>query len=154
MATNTFAAELREGFMRIAGCFSEEELALIRRARDPILTHTVERNRLLTQVLCAYRRGPKERWGPVVVDLLAPGLVLMLPGLRPLPPVIDEDEIRQQLVVEALRAAATVPLLDSGRQTRFRITSRVYTNMLRWLGKEGRRRRAQVSLEDPRSQGR
>jgi hypothetical protein len=147
MATKTFAEELKEGYRRIAGCLSEEELALVLRARDPINTGAVERNRLLAQIVCAYRTGPKQRWGPVLLDLLAPTLVLMLQGLRPVPPVIEEEEIRQQLVAEALRSVATVPLLESGLQTRFRINSRTYTNMLRWLAREGRRRRGQVSLE-------
>jgi hypothetical protein len=154
VASNTFAEELREGYRRIASCLSAEELAVVLRARDPINTGGVERNRLLTQIVCAYRTGPKQRWGPVVLDLLAPALVLMLHGLRPVPPVIEEDEIRQQLVAEALRAVATVPLLDGGQQTRFRITSRTYTNMLRWLAREGRRRRGEVSLESLRRSGR
>jgi len=147
MASNTFAEELKEGYRRVAGCLSEEELRVVLRARDPINTGGLERNRLLAQIVCAYRTGPKQLWGPVLLDLLAPTLVLMLQGLRPVPPVIEEEEIRQQLVVEALRSAATVPLLESGLQTRFRLTSRTYTNMLRWLAREGRRRRGQVSFE-------
>jgi hypothetical protein len=148
MATNTFAEQLREGYRRVAGSLSEEELAVVLRARDLINTSGVERNRLLARIVCAYRTGQKQRWGPVLLDLLAPTLVLMLQGLRPEPPVIEEEEIRQQLVAEALRAAATVPLLESGLQTRFRITSRTYTSMLRWLAREGRRRRRQVSYEE------
>jgi hypothetical protein len=148
MASNTFAEQLREGYRRIAGSLSEEELAVVLRARDLINTGGVERNRLLAQIVCAYRTGQKQHWGPVLLDLLAPTLVLMLQGLRPEPPVIEEEEIRQQLVAEALRAAATVPLLESGLQTRFRITSRTYTSMLRWLAREGRRRRRQVSYEE------
>jgi hypothetical protein len=148
MPTNTFAEELREGYLRIVDCLSEDELELVSRARDPINTNSVERNRLLAQVVCTYRSGSKPKWGPVILDLLAPALILMLKGLRPEPPTFDEEEIRQQLVAETLRAAATVPLLESGLQTRFRLTSRTYTWMLRWLAREGRRRRRQVSFEN------
>ena len=147
MLSNSFADELKQGFLRIANCLSDEERAMVARARDPINTEAVERNRLLAQAVCAYRAGPKQVWGPVVLDLLAPTLVVILQGLRAVPPTIDEPELRQQLVAEALHAAATVPLLESGRQTRFRLTSRAYTRMLRWLAREGRRRRHQVSLE-------
>jgi hypothetical protein len=150
MATNTFAEKLREGYLRIADCLSEDELALVSRARDPINTGGVERNRLLAEIVCAYRTGPKTKWGPVILDVLAPTMILMLQGLRPVPPVFDEEEIRQQLVAETLRAAAFAPLLDGGLQTRFRLTSRTYTRMLRWLAREGRRRRRQVSLESSR----
>ena len=150
MATKTFAEQLREGYLRIADCLSEDELELISRARDPINTGGVERSQLLAQIVCAYRTASKRKWGPVILNLLAPTLILMLQGLRPEPPAIDEEEIRQQLVAETLRAAATVPLLDGGLQTRFRLTSRTYTRMLRWLAREGRRRRRQVSFESSR----
>jgi hypothetical protein len=147
MSSNRFANELKEGYLGIAHCLSPHELDLISRARDPINTGGVERNRLLTRIVCCYRTGPKAIWGPVVLDLLAPTLTLMLRGLRPVPPAIDETEIRQQLVAETLRCVATVPVLESGLGTRFRITSRIYTNMLRWLTREGRRRRSQVSFD-------
>jgi len=147
MAGNRFANELKEGFLRVAGSLSSEELDLVARARDPINTGGVERNRLLARIVCHYRTGSKPIWGPVLLDLLAPTLTLMLKGLRPVPPAIDEIEIRQQLIAEALRCAATMPLLESGIQTRFRITSRTYTNMLRWLAREGRWRRSQVSFD-------
>jgi hypothetical protein len=147
MPTTSFADELRQGFLQIAGCLSDQESAIVARARDPINTGAVERNRLLAKVVSAYRTGPKPVWGAVLLDLLAPTLVVILQGLRPVPPTIDEAELRQQLIAEALHAAATVPLLESGRQTRFRLTSRAYTRMLRWLAREGRRRRHQVSFE-------
>jgi hypothetical protein len=150
MPTTSFADELKQGFLEIAGCLSDQERATVARARDPINTSAVERNRLLANVVGAYRAGPKPIWGAVLLDLLAPTLVLILQGLRPVPPTIDEPELRQQLVAEALHAAATVPLLESGRQTRFRLTSRTYTRMLRWLAREGRGRRHQVSLESRR----
>ena len=147
MAQETFAEQLRAGYLSVAGCFSLEERAVISRARDIRNASPVERNRLLAQIVCTYRSGQRERWGPVILDLLAPTLVVILQGLRPEPPVMDEEEIRQQLVDETLRAAARVPLLESGLETRFRLTSRIYTRMLRWLSREGRRRRGQVRFE-------
>ncbi len=149
MATN-LAADIKAGYRSVESCLTEEELSLVARARDPINTDALERNRLLCEVVCTYRTGPKSVWGPVVLDLLASGLVLMLQGLRPEPPVIDEEEIHQQLILEALKAAAVVPLLPGGRQTRFRLISRTYTSMLRWLAREGRRRRRQVAFESCR----
>jgi hypothetical protein len=147
MPITSFADELRQGFLQIATCLSDQERATVARARDPINTTAVERNRLLANVVGAYRAGPKPIWGAVLLDLLAPTLVVILQGLRPVPPAIDEPELRQQLVAEALHAAATVRLLESGRQTRFRLTSRAYTRMLRWLAREGRRRQHQVPFE-------
>jgi hypothetical protein len=147
MASQSFADQLREGYGQVAGWLSCEERALVEHARDPRGAGAAERNRLLAQVVCAYRSGPRALWGPAVLDLLAPTLVLILQGLRPIPHTVDESEIRQQLIAEALEAAATVRLLDGGAQTRFRITSRAYTRVLRWLAREGRRRRVQFSLD-------
>lgn len=147
MSDNTFAEELRIAYRGIEACLSAGERELVARARDPINTGGAERNWLLAEAVCAYRRGPKQLWGPVLLDLLAPNLVVILQGLRTVPPAIDEEEIRQQLVAEVLRAAAIVPLQERGRQTRFRLISRTYTSMLRWLDKEGRRRRSQVPFE-------
>jgi len=147
MAGQSFADQLREGYRQVAGSLSEDERVLVKRARDPRSAGAAERNRLLAEVVCAYRAGPKTVWGPAVLDLLAPTLVLILQGLRPIPHAIDESEIRQQLIAEALQAAADVRLLEGGGQTRFRITSRAYTRMLRWLAREGRRRRMQLPLD-------
>lgn len=142
---NHFADQLREGYRRVAGCLSEDQAALVARARDPINVPPAERNRCLAQIVCSYRSGPRRIWGPVLLDLMAPTITLLLPGFRPVPPVIDEDEIRQQLIVETLGAAASIPLHDSGLQTRFRIASRAQTNVLRWLGREARRRQAHTA---------
>jgi len=143
---NSLASDLREGFRRTASALTGEELALISLARDRAHVALVERNRLLAEVVCLYRTGPRQVWGPVILDLLAPALVDLLRSLRPEPPALTGEEIRQQLVFEALRAAATIPILEGGRQTRFRIVSRVRTRMLRWLAREGRLQRSQISL--------
>lgn len=145
---NRFAEELREGYRRVADRLSEEQVALVARARDPINVRPVERNRCLALIVCSYRYGSREIWGPVLLDLMSPTIALLLPGFRPVPPVVDEDEIRQQLVVETLRAAACIPLHESGYQTRFRLASRAQTNMLRWLSKESRRRSAERVLSE------
>lgn len=146
MATS-FATELREGYLQVAGSLCPEELALVARMRDRVNIRASERDRLLAQVVCAYRSGPRQVWGPVILDLFAPALVEMLQEFRTEPPLIDEEETRQQLVLELLSSAARVRLLEDGRQTKWRIISRAYTGMLRWLGREGRRQRRQVSFE-------
>jgi len=145
MATS-FATELREGYLQVAGFLCPEELAMVERARDRVNVRAPERDRLLAQIVCAYRSGPRQAWGPVILDLLAPDLIVMLQRFRPEPPTIDEDEIRQQLVLEALRAVVRIRLLEDGRWTRVRLFSRTYTRMLRWLAREGRRQRRKVSF--------
>jgi hypothetical protein len=82
----------------------------------------------------------------VILDLLAPSLVELLAWLRPEPPTFDEEEIRQQLVMEVLRAAASIPIRD-GFDMKVRLLARTYKYVVRRLGREGVRQRAQSSYE-------
>ncbi|HCG02757.1 MAG TPA: hypothetical protein DEV93_19705 [Chloroflexi bacterium] len=82
----------------------------------------------------------------MILDLLAPSLVELLAWLRPEPPAFDEEEIRQQLVVEVLRAAANIPIRD-GFDMKVRLLARAYKYVVRWLAREGVRQGAQCSYE-------
>jgi hypothetical protein len=159
MAT-TFSSELRQGFDQVAGSLSEEALALVARARDTRGTEPAERDRLLAEIVTAYRAGPRQLWAPVILYVLAPG---MLGVLRQVdceiqqiadvwgdadPPIVeDEEEIRQQLVMEVLSAAATIPIHPGGRAMKRRIQMRAYKYVVRWLEREGRHHEWHPSLE-------
>jgi len=145
---STFATDLRQGFEQVAGALSAEALVLVSRARDSSVAGPTERNRLLAEIVAAYRIGPRELWGPVILDLLAPGLVEVVQLCRAEPPAMDEQEIRQQLVVEILLAASTIPIHDGGRNTKARLLARAYKYVVRWLEREGRRQSRQCSYED------
>ncbi len=67
--------------------------------------------------------------------------------LRPEPPVVDQEEIRQQLVMEVLRAAAVMPIHAGGSDTKVRILARANKYVVRWLVREGSRQRRQLSFE-------
>jgi hypothetical protein len=144
--TNRFAIELRKGYEQVAASLPTEALERVARARDSINAELAERNRLLAEVVTAYRAGLPHLWGPVILDLLAPSLVELLAWLRPEPPTIDEEEIRQQLVVEVLRAAARIPIRD-GFDMKVRLLARAYKYVVRWLAREGVRQGAQCSYE-------
>src|ERR1700692_2361387 len=149
--TTTFASELRQGFDQVAGSLSEEALVLVARARDTVGTELAERDRLLAEIVSAYRAGPRQLWAPVILDLLAPGLLKVLKQIDDDiqevadlwadddPPIVeDEEEIRQQLVMEVLRAAATIPIHPGGRAMKRRILMRAYKYVVRWLERGGR----------------
>lgn len=146
MAT-TFVTDLRQGYEQVAGDLPEEALALIARARDSANTDLAERNRLLAEMVTAYRSGPRELWGPVILDLLAPALVELLQLFRAEPPAMDAEEISQQLVMETLRAAATIPIHKDGCDMKVRLLARAYTYVVRWLIREGYRQSKQRSYE-------
>src|SRR5713226_9431975 len=107
MATS-LTSDLRQGYRQVACELSEDNLALLSRARDSINGRPAEHNLVLAEIVCAYRAGPRQLWGPVLLDLLAPALLRRLQRLREVLPAIDNDEIRQQLVLELLHAAATM----------------------------------------------
>jgi hypothetical protein len=144
---STFATDLRQGFEQVAGVLSAEALALVARARDSSIAEPAERNRLLAEIVAAYRIGPPKLWGPVILDLLAPGLVEIVQLCRAEPPAMDEPEIRQQLVMETLRAVSTIPIHNGGRNTKARLLARAYKYVVRWLEREGRRQSRQCSYE-------
>jgi hypothetical protein len=143
----TFASDLRRGYEQVAGDLAEEALALVARARDSSNTELAERNRLLAEIVAAYRAGPRELWGPVILDLLAPALVQLLQWFRAEPPAMDDEEISQQLVMEILRAAATIPIHKDGCDMKVRLLARAYTYVVRWLVREGYRQGRQCSYE-------
>jgi len=146
MATS-LAADLSEDYRRAEGDLPEPASALLSRARDSSIYGTRERDRLLTDIVAAYRAGPRQLWAPVILDLLAPALVELLPLLRPELPVVDNEEIRQQLVMETLRAAAVMPIHERGGDTKVRLLARAYKYVVRWLVREGSRQHCQLSFE-------
>jgi hypothetical protein len=151
--SSSLADDLREGYRKVAGELSGEAIALVARARDP-RTSLAERNRNLAQVIAAYRQGPRRLWGPVVLDLLAPAILQRLQRLRAQPPTIDEEELRQQFVVEVLRAAAYIPLPDHPGWAKGQILSRANQAVRRGLAREARRQRRQDSYEAREEAGR
>ena len=158
--TTTLARELRQGFDQVAGSLPEEALVLVARARDTRGTGLAERDRLLAEIVTAYRAGPRRLWAPVILYLLAPGLIGVLRQIDDEiqeiadlwadddPPIVeDEEEIRQKLLMEVLRAAEAIPIHRGGRAMKRRILMRAHKYVVRWLEREGRHHECHCSLE-------
>jgi len=105
-------------------------------------------NQRLALVVDAYRCGPRAVWAPVLLDLLAPAMISRLKHLRVEPPAVDEEDLRQQLVLEVLRAAATIPLPANPTWQKNQILSRANQAVRRWLQQEHRQQLRQRSLEE------
>src|SRR5262245_10416235 len=145
--TNSFSVVLRDGFGGVAAVLTANEHDLLARARDSINETSVERNQILARIVCGYRTGPRQLWGPVLLDLMAPALIDLARGFRAVPPVVDEEEVRQQLVLEVLRAARLMPIHEGGRQMKIRLVTRTRRSMVRWLRRECVRQDWQRPLE-------
>ncbi|MDQ2943783.1 MAG: hypothetical protein M3R21_08975 [Candidatus Dormibacteraeota bacterium] len=109
-----------------------------------------DQDEILESTIRAYRCGPASLWGPVLLGMLGPALVRMARRLHAQPPAIDEEDLDQQVIVEALRAAALMPLPDSCRFVQRRFVAYTAKRLSRWLERESRRQGSQASIEDAR----
>ena len=152
--SSSLSVDLREAFRQAAPELPDAQLLVVERARDSSNRRRSERSLGLLAVVLAYRAGPRRVWGPVLLDLLAPAMLARLQRLRAEPPVIDEEDLRQQLVLEVLRAAAGMPLPENPIYLRSRLMARANQGMWRWLAREGRRQSRQHSFEALEEEGR
>lgn len=150
--SNSLSVELMEARRQLAHGFPEVDVALAWRAHVLSNGRCGPRPVLMAAVL-AYRTEPRKVWGPVILELLAPALIACLQRLRAHPPVMDSDDLRQQLIVEVLRAAATMPMPANPSYLRRRLMARASLAVRRWLEREGRRQRSQRSFETLEAEG-
>jgi hypothetical protein len=148
---SSLTVDVREGYQQVAGALNEEAHALLASARD---RRPGGGGRSLMAIVLAYREGPREVWGPILLDLLAPALLARLRRLRTEPPVMDDEDVRQQLVMELLFAAARMPLPEEPGYLRSRLMARANQGVRRWLQREGRRQARQDSFEASEEEGR
>lgn len=59
-----------------------------------------------SELLAAYRIGPKKQWSGPLTERLGPWLTRARQRLIAVPPYLDQEDIAQQLVLEVLRIAA------------------------------------------------
>jgi hypothetical protein len=134
MATS-LSTDLKEAYCQALEELPAEALALVARARVPICRSPAERDQALAAIVLSYRAGPRRLWAPVLLGLLGPALLERLQGLRQELPVLEEEDLRQLLVVELLHLAATLPLRD-GRYLKRRLLRRANQAVRRWLEAE------------------
>jgi hypothetical protein len=144
MATS-LASQTRNGFEHAEGSLGDR-VHLVRRARATANERSGERDRLLGEIVWAYRTGDRQVWGAVLLDLLTPALLKKLKRYSPEEPVVDLEDIRQQLVVELLQAAATMPFPPGTDFVERRLVLRAGQGVRRWLSRERRYRVVHLPL--------
>jgi hypothetical protein len=102
---------------------------------------------VLASAIRSYRCGPAALWGPVLLGMLGPALVRMARRLQAQPPAFDEEDIDQQVIAEALRTAALMPLPNDCRFVQRRLIAFTTKRLTRWLERERRRQASQASFE-------
>src|SRR5712691_2101571 len=103
--SGSLSVALRESRSQLARDFPEIEVALASRARV-ISSGARGRRPLVMAAVLAYRSESRQLWGPVLLDLMAPTILASLRRLRELPPVMGAEDLRQNLILEVLSAAA------------------------------------------------
>lgn len=92
-----------------------------------------ERDEVFLEAVLAYRTGPKQVWAAVILEILAPAILARLTYLQPPEAAVDSEDLRQQLILQVLRAAARVPLERGPSYLRRRVLLRADKAMERWL---------------------
>jgi len=135
--TTSLSEDIASGYQVVIERWPEDDLPVLMRMRARDRTRSIEeRDLTLREAVQAYRRGPRNKWGPVVLELLAPAILVRLGLFEELPPVISLEDLRQQLVVEVLDAAAHMPLPDNARYIKHRLMRRAAKRMTRLLARE------------------
>ena len=145
----SFTQRLREGYRQLLCSLPPEErgrVVCLRAAMAGARTKQERADRFF-ELVVAYRSGSRQIWGPVLLDTLAPDLLLRRRRLRLEEPVACDDDIEQQLLLEVLVAAAQMQLPASCLYLRNRVVARANQAVARGLRRERRRQARQESLE-------
>ena len=144
MATS-LARQTRESFEQAQAEIGGGQ-ELVSRARATTNEASGERDRLLLEIVLAYRRGPQNPWAAALLDLLTPAVLERLKRYNSEPPAIDPEDIRQQFVLELLTAAAKMPLPPGSGFIERRLILRAGQGVRRWLARERRWRALQAPI--------
>lgn len=106
------------------------------------------RERLWRGALVRYRTRSRSFWGPVVLEMLAPGLIQELGRIHAVPPVIEAEDLEQLMITAALEAALVIPLRGRRRYAEARVIRRAATVVKRALARELRRQAEGAPLEE------
>jgi hypothetical protein len=145
--SRSLTSDLQEGYGEVAARLSPGQRLLVERARGrPKVLGG--RDRALAEIVAAYRAGPRDLWAPVVLDLVAPALLERLQHFEARPPVLDVEDLSQQLVVQLLHAAATMRVACDGRHLRRELVARARKAVSRRLAREHRHLGWHCPLDD------
>jgi hypothetical protein len=125
--------------------------SLSARAGDVKKVSLRKRDQALHALIKRYRNGNQRLWAPLILDLMAPAIVTRLQRYSPAPPVITEEDIAQQLVLQILIAAATMPIPEDGAFLERALLKAAAKPVSRWLQREDRRQEYELPLleDDP-----
>lgn len=93
---------------------------------------------VLAAAIRCYRGGDRRIWAGALLSMLAPALVRTAARVRCDWPDVDGEDLDQQVVLEALRACAEMPLPDGCRYVQKRVVLLANKRLTRWACREAR----------------
>jgi DNA-directed RNA polymerase specialized sigma24 family protein len=145
MQFTTLSRLIRESFeeeMRCSGVLlgqTDEPLladrdahAIVSMMRDPARPLD-EQGAILAAVIRRYRKAPTPSWAAILLEILSPTLVATSTRFTYAPIGIDEEDVQQQVVVEALHAAGHMRLPEQTGFTLPRLTDWIVSRTARML---------------------
>lgn len=153
------SAQLRRGLdevrVQLEGCEFQaarrEEPALAELTLNELLEFVHRPSHLFSRqdavwlaVMHRYRRGPARIWAPLLLEMLAPALVVTASRIAQAWPHVDAADVQQQLVVEALASAASLRLEGGRRWVQRLLIHESERRVRRWLQRTGRRREEEL----------
>jgi DNA-directed RNA polymerase specialized sigma24 family protein len=73
-----------------------------------------EQDAILTAVVICYRKAPTPAWSALLLEMLSPTLVASSIRFPYSPRAVDEEDVQQQVIVEALHAARFMRIPEPG----------------------------------------
>jgi hypothetical protein len=134
--SGSLSTDLRDSYRQLIREVGESAPLDLARARVLSNGGRLRRAEVLLNVVVAYRAGQSRLWGSVLLELLAPAILDRVQRLKARPPVLDPEDVRQQLVMEVLLAAATMPLPENPCHLRRALMARANQGVRRKLARE------------------
>jgi len=124
---------IREAFVVAA----QRPLSRRNRRRRAMAGHRKAQGRdaYLEDLIRRYRADPAT-WSPVLLEAIGPAAVARIAHFVSPSPVIDAEDVAQELILQLLLAAATMPLPHGARWVERRLVLRAGTGVSRWLQRE------------------
>jgi DNA-directed RNA polymerase specialized sigma24 family protein len=110
---------------------------IVRAMRDPGRSLD-EQGAILAAVIRCYRRSPTPAWSALLLEMLSPTLVATRNRFTYCPIGVDEEDVQQQVIVEALHAAWHMRLPQEPGFTMTRLSDWVVSRTARMLVRNSR----------------
>jgi len=105
--------------------------ALAEITRDTI--NVAQHDAACIAVVRSYQNGPRNIWGPVLLEMLAPALVRRMCSFSAVPPRIQAGDIEQQMVLEILVSAERGWIVPGQQWVDQRLVKGAGKRVSRWL---------------------